>query len=134
MPRTRSLLSASLLALALSALACSGDSLTTPGTATLQITTLTTGPEPDPDGYTVQVDARAAQAIGTAASIQITDVSTGNHTVQLAGVAPNCSVSGDKSPHRHCRRSRDAYSELCSDLRGDQRRTPGNCFHNRPVA
>jgi len=95
MPRSRSPLSVSFLLLAFSALACSGDSLTAPGTGTLQITTSTTGAEPDVDGYTVQVDAEAAQAIGTAASIQRTDVSTGDHTVQLAGIAPNCTVSGD---------------------------------------
>jgi hypothetical protein len=95
MPRTPSLLSGSLLVLALLAPACSGDSLAVPETGTLQITTSTTGDEPDPDGYIVQVDAAAAQAIGPAASIQSTDVSPGDHTVQLAGMAANCIVSGD---------------------------------------
>jgi hypothetical protein len=98
MLRSRSFVLGSGLLFALSAIACSGDSLTTPGTTTLQITTSTAGTELDPDGYTVQVDAGAPQAIGLSASIQSTDVSPGDHAVQLAGMAPNCTVSGD-NPH-----------------------------------
>jgi hypothetical protein len=95
MLRSRSFLAGSGLLVAISAIACSSDSLTTPGTATLQITTFTSGTEPDPDGYTVQVDAGAAQTIGSSASIRSTDLSPGDHAVQLAGMAPNCSVTGD---------------------------------------
>ena len=76
------------------ALGCGGDSVA-PGTATIDITTTTTGVEPDADGYLVQVDASSPQPIETAATIQIPDLSAGNHTVLLAGLAPNCTVAGD---------------------------------------
>jgi hypothetical protein len=95
MLRSSSFLAGSSLLVALSTVACGGDSLTTPGTATLEITTSTSGAEPDPDGYTVQVDAGATQTIGPSASIQSTDLSPGDHAVQLAGIAPNCGVAGD---------------------------------------
>jgi hypothetical protein len=94
MLRSRSFLVGSGLLAALSAMACSSDSLTTPGTTTLEITTSTTGTELDADGYTVQVDAGAAQTIGASASIERTDLSAGDHTVQLAGMAANCSLAG----------------------------------------
>jgi hypothetical protein len=95
MLRSRSFLVGSGLLAAFSAVACSSDSLTTPGTTSLEITTSTSGTELDADGYTVQVDAGAAQTIGASASMQRTDLSPGDHTVQLGGMALNCSVTGD---------------------------------------
>jgi hypothetical protein len=79
------------------AAACSGeDNLTIPPTtASLEITTSTTGAEPDPDGYTVQMDAGAAQAIEVAGTIRHSDIAPGAHTVQLAGVSANCTVAGE---------------------------------------
>src|SRR5882724_8015353 len=76
--------------------ACGGGDLTTPPTTgTLEVTTSTTGDQPDPDGYTVLVDAEPAQVIGSAATLGITDVAAGSHTIQLSGVAANCTVSSD---------------------------------------
>jgi hypothetical protein len=80
----------------LGAYACGGgDPTTPPTTGTLEVTTSTTGDQPDPDGYTVQVDAEPAQIIGSAATLRITDVAAGSHTIQLSGVAANCTVSSD---------------------------------------
>jgi TolB protein len=76
-------------------LACNSDDLVVPSTGTLEVTTATSGDEPDPDGYTVQVDAGVTQAIGAAGSLRNSSVSAGSHTVQLAGVAPNCGVVGE---------------------------------------
>jgi hypothetical protein len=77
-------------------LACGGEDLTTPPTAgSVEVTTSTTGAEPDPDGYTVQLDAGSAQVIGSAAVLQISDISVGSHAIQLADVAANCTVAGD---------------------------------------
>jgi predicted RNA-binding protein with TRAM domain len=82
-----------LLCLAGSTLAC-GDEVTPPSTTgTLEITTTTTGVEPDPDGYTVQVDAGATQSIGSSATLQNPDLPPGSHTVQLGGLAANCTVA-----------------------------------------
>jgi hypothetical protein len=77
------------------AMGCGGDDSldTTPTTAAVTVTTATTGAEQDPDGYTVQIDAAAPEAIGIAASIENTTLSPGNHSVQLSGVAPNCMVA-----------------------------------------
>ena len=80
------------------AVACGGDSVNAPGTATLEITTTTTGVEPDPDGYMLQVDAGEPRAIGAGATLQIPDVAPGNHAILLAGVAPNCTVQ-EENPH-----------------------------------
>lgn len=93
MRHTHSQLSSSFL-LAL-AVACGGDSVTAPGTSTIEITTTTTGVEPDPDGYMVQVDAGAPRAIGTGATTQVPDVAAGDHMVLLVGMASNCSVEGE---------------------------------------
>lgn len=64
-----------------------------PNTGTLQITTATGGSNPDPDGYGVSIDGGTAQPIGTSATLNLLNVAAGLHTVQLGGVASNCSVS-----------------------------------------
>jgi hypothetical protein len=76
--------------------ACGDDNLTVPPTtASIEVTTSTTGPEPDPDGYTVQMDAEPAQTIQIAGTIQHPEIAPGAHTVQLAGLAANCTVAGE---------------------------------------
>ena len=83
--------------LVLPALACGsgGTQSVAPTTGTLEIDISTTGAEPDPDGYSLQLDAEAAQAISSAAQLRHTGVVAGLHTIQLGGVASNCTVSGD---------------------------------------
>jgi hypothetical protein len=86
-----------LCALALGCLAAAGcgsdDNLTVPPTSgSLSITTATTGAEPDADGYLVQLDAGEPQAIGASATIQTSDLAAGAHSVQLNGIAPNCTA------------------------------------------
>jgi Tol biopolymer transport system component len=73
---------------------CQGDTLVEPSLGTIQITTLTTGADPDTDGYTVQVDAEPPRAVGPAAILYLSDVA-GHHNVQLAGLATNCAVEGE---------------------------------------
>jgi hypothetical protein len=76
------------------AVGCSGDSLTAPPTkGILQISTTTTGAEPDLDGYTIQVDGGAAQAISVAGTWQSGEMDPGSYRVQLAGMAQNCTVA-----------------------------------------
>jgi Tol biopolymer transport system component len=64
-------------------------------TGTLAITTVTSGSNPDADGYTVAVDEGAAQPITSSATLTISGVAAGAHTVTLSGVAANCGVGGD---------------------------------------
>ena len=68
---------------------------TGPTTGTLEIVTATTGPAQDADGYLVSVDGGANQPIGTNATLSLASVSAAQHTVELLGLASNCSVAGD---------------------------------------
>src|SRR5205809_618096 len=68
-----------------------------PKTGDLTATTSTTGTSLDPDGYTVTVDGNTSKAIGTNGSVGFADLSAGDHSVALSGVAANCSASGGTS-------------------------------------
>ncbi|MBA3760328.1 MAG: DUF1929 domain-containing protein [Gemmatimonadales bacterium] len=83
------------LALSVVAVYCGGgeDIIVPPPPGTLEITTSTSGPEPDADGYSVQIDGGGSQGIGAAATLSIPDFPPGNHTVELAGMASNCTIS-----------------------------------------
>jgi Big-like domain-containing protein len=82
---------------AAAAVGCGGGGELTvpPTTGTVVITTSTSGGSPDADGYSVQMDAEPARAIGAAETLTSTQVTPGNHTVHLREVAANCAVSGD---------------------------------------
>ncbi|HEV2084442.1 MAG TPA: hypothetical protein VGR09_05120, partial [Gemmatimonadales bacterium] len=71
-----------------------GESLTAPTGGTLEVTTSTSGVEPDADGYMVQMDAEPPQPIAPTGTIRSTNVAPGNHTVGLSGIAGNCTVGG----------------------------------------
>jgi len=66
-------------------------------TGDLDVTTATTGSDPDPDGYTVTVDKTTNQAVGSNGRVTFSGLAAGGHTVELSGVASNCSVSGGAS-------------------------------------
>ena len=74
--------------------ACGGGDINAPAAnGTLQVTTATSGVEPDPDGYSVQVDAGEATAINNAERRTFTDVGPGAHMVLLGGLAANCTIA-----------------------------------------
>jgi hypothetical protein len=56
---------------------------------------VTTGDEPDQDGYQVTVGSSGAQNIGSNSDLSINNVPAGSASVQLSGVAQNCTVEGD---------------------------------------
>jgi hypothetical protein len=60
----------------------------------LTITTTTSGVELDPDGYTIQIDGHAAGPVGVQATLTIDPLPDGQHSIELSGLAANCSVSG----------------------------------------
>jgi hypothetical protein len=74
--------------------ACDSDALSGFAGPTLEITVTTTGAEPDPDGYTIQVDAEPARVIESATPLQVHNLQPGNHTVFVAAIADNCVVDG----------------------------------------
>jgi Tol biopolymer transport system component len=76
-------------------LACGGDDLVSPTAGNIAITTTTTGTEPDTDGYLVSVNDGAEVSIGANGTHQVTDLTAGNHTVRLGGIAANCQLAGE---------------------------------------
>ena len=72
--------------------ACDDDDegLTAPGEGVIQVITVTTGEQPDPDGYDIIVDGGEPRPTGSNATLEITGLQPGEHTVELTGVAGNC--------------------------------------------
>src|SRR5437763_564639 len=66
-----------------------------PTTGNLAVTTNTTGSNLDPDGYTLTVDGGQSKAIGINNTVTINGLSPGDHSVQLNGVAQNCTVTSN---------------------------------------
>jgi WD40 repeat protein len=65
----------------------------------VRVTVVTTGSDPDPDGYSiallpVSAPYSGAQQVTTSAAATFTRVAPGGYRVQLGGVAANCGVAG----------------------------------------
>ncbi len=60
----------------------------------MEIATATTGSQLDPDGYAFILDGGAESPIGINSSATLPDQESGEHQVELTGVAPNCTVTG----------------------------------------
>jgi hypothetical protein len=69
--------------------------VTCPPTGAIEVTASTTGVDADPDGYLVTVNGSQSQHIGVNASVTFSNVAAGERTVELTGLAANCSVTGD---------------------------------------
>lgn len=76
-------------------LSCGGEDVTAPTTGSLEITTATSGPEPDADGYTLIIDDGPDTPLGTNATLIRGDLDAGDHRVHLTGWAANCSVEAE---------------------------------------
>jgi alpha-tubulin suppressor-like RCC1 family protein len=101
------------------ALACNGDDLSGPAFGSLDITASTSGPAPDPNGYTAQVDAAQPQRLSNVPYSPM--LSAGNHTVLLGDVASNCTVAGE-NPRvvsvRSGAQDRVTFEVICSATTG----------------
>jgi PKD repeat protein len=73
------------------------DVMPEPMTSSVAVTTTTTGPSPDTDGYTATLDGGPSQAILPNGSVSFTALASGSHTVVLTDVAANCAVGGGNS-------------------------------------
>lgn len=75
-------------------LACGAPS--EPSSSSVQVSVLVSGEGADPDGFRLTVDGRASQVVppGGSATFALT---SGQHTIQLTGVAPNCDIDGDQT-------------------------------------
>ena len=68
-----------------------------PTTGSIMVKTATTGATPDPDGYSVAVDGGGSQAIGNADSVTFSGLTAASHSVQLTGLATNCTATNGTS-------------------------------------
>jgi Tol biopolymer transport system component len=63
---------------------------------TVRVTTVTTGGDPDANGYTAMVDGVRRADVGAGAAVSIAGVGVGGHVISLGDVASNCTV---RAPH-----------------------------------
>src|SRR2546426_899413 len=63
-------------------------------TGDVQVTASTTGAQIDPDGYAVAIDGGAGQPLAVNGTVTFSQLSVGDHSVALSGLAANCTVSG----------------------------------------
>ncbi|HEV2083992.1 MAG TPA: hypothetical protein VGR09_02845, partial [Gemmatimonadales bacterium] len=94
-PSRKSLTRILLWAAPLTWLGCGGGGGTDIALPSLTITTSTDGVELDADGYGVAVDGGSPQAIGLDATVTVDPLPEGQHTVELSGVAANCSAANN---------------------------------------
>ncbi len=73
------------------------DVIPEPMTSSVAVTTNTTGPSPDTDGYTATLDGGPSQPIASSGSVTFSALASGDHTVVLTDVASNCTVTGGNS-------------------------------------
>ena len=74
--------------------ACGGDGNgPSETTGTAQVTTVTTGADLDPDGYTLVADGSNSTSIGINSNASFTQLPAGSHSLQLSGAAANCTVT-----------------------------------------
>lgn len=77
------------------AAACGDDEPVAPGEGAIGVTTVTTGDNPDADGYTITIDGNDAGSIGVNATVIRDNYPPGTYQVGLTDVATNCTVSGE---------------------------------------
>jgi len=65
------------------------------GTGSLTVTTSSSGPSLDPDGYTLSLDAAVRDTLAPSDQVTFERLAPGNHTLGLSLVASNCQVQGD---------------------------------------
>lgn len=87
-----------LLALALSAAACSSDSSSSRDFGTVVVTIVTTGPGKDLDGYLLHVEGQQPRRVPYSGAAQVVGLAPGTHTVELQDIADNCELGSVLDP------------------------------------
>jgi hypothetical protein len=62
---------------------------------TIEVTTTTSGPGSDPDGFGLMLDGSDRGAIGLSATASLSGLTPGSHLIGLTGLAANCQVVGE---------------------------------------
>jgi Bacterial Ig-like domain len=102
----------------------SGGDLAEPGArGAIEITTATTGPSPDGDGYGVTLDSVAGGNVAATGSTTLLEVAPGQHRIGLAAasVASNCAVAGENpraATVQAAETTRVAFAIACTALGG----------------
>lgn len=65
----------------------------TSSTGTLRLTIATTGADVDPTGYLVSIDGGSGQPVSVNTTVTIAGLPSGNHSITLGDVTPNCTVA-----------------------------------------
>ena len=89
------------LALALSTVGCSDGVEPLANPAALYVTNLTTGGAFDLDGFQVVVDGTGRYPMDVNDQTQTINLTEGSHTIELTGLAANCSAEGPMSRTVH---------------------------------
>ena len=66
----------------------------------LEVTTATTGPDPDPDGYVLTIDGGEPRRMEDNATLRL-PLASGDHTLDLGDIASNCALSGENPRSIH---------------------------------
>jgi Tol biopolymer transport system component len=61
----------------------------------LEVSVVTSGESPDPDGYLILLDDVARGTVASNGAVTLSNVVAGTHAVGLSGWAANCAVAGD---------------------------------------
>jgi len=72
-----------------------GSSSTDPEVGVIRVTSNTAGTDLDSDGYTATLNGGSSQGIGASGMVTFSNVPLGSHSIELLGLAGNCSVDGD---------------------------------------
>lgn len=101
-----------------------GGAVSDPEPGDVEVKTATTGHDPDPDGFTVNLDGLRSSSIATDGSVRFAEVAAGNHVLELTGVADHCTVQGENPRSfavRPGRTSTVAITVACEAITGDLR-------------
>jgi hypothetical protein len=113
-----------LLAVMLFLVGCGGPG--EPDTGRLRVTVTTTGSPADPDGYSLALNDGVPTAIAVTAEREFEDLTPGEYTVTLGGLAGNCSVADDNPRFATVaggRTASAAFTVTCGPLVGTLRIT-----------
>jgi Tol biopolymer transport system component len=75
-------------------LACGDGPVEPTAKGTIEVTSVTSGDPSDPDGYILALDGGQGTALGTNSTLTVSEVSPGEHQLELGGIVPHCAVAG----------------------------------------
>lgn len=71
-----------------------GDDIDETRYGAIEVSVITTGATPDPDGYVVGLDESTELLVATNGGVTFSPVAQGYYSVRLSGVEGNCSIPG----------------------------------------